>query len=139
MALNTKLYFPNPTKSRTLGLSGTIQSDAYSYSTLYTVLSTETLKIRDGVFQIQYNNTSGAVNEGYVILDISGKEIVVFSNNNIGASVRTSTIVTLSDLGISNVELAIGDTIKIKYIYPAAIGAYTGTIKATLFLDDYTA
>ena len=115
MALNKQLYMTNPTKARTLGLSDTIRSDAYGYATIYTVLSTETLVIRDGVFSIYGENTSGVLNQGTVILDISGKEFVLYNNNNIAGSDIINETFTLGDKGLQGIILATGDTIKIKY------------------------
>lgn len=139
MALNTKIYYPNVSKGKTIGLSDTIRSDAYAYTTLYTVTISETLVIREGIFQITGSNTSGVINQGMIILDISGKEIVLYSENEIGAAAYINEIITLSDKGVNNITLVSGDTIKIKYIYPNALGAYTANIKSTLFIDDYTA
>jgi hypothetical protein len=139
MALNTRIYYPNVSKGKTLGLSDTIRSDAYAYATLYTVTISETLVIREGIFNIVGSNTSGTVNEGMIILDITGKEIVLYSENQIGASAYINETITLSDKGVNNITLVSGDTIKIKYVHPNALGAYTANIKATLFIDDYTA
>ena len=139
MALNRTIYFPNPTKAKTYGLSDTVRSDAYAYATIYTVTGAETLNIAEGSFTIYGSNTSGVVNSGLVILDISGKETVVISDQNIGAAATIDRTVTLGELGLNNIVLATGDTIKIKYVYPNALGAYTAYIKATLFIQDYTA
>lgn len=139
MALNRTIYFPNPTKARTYGLSDTVRSDAYVYTTIYTVTGAETLQIKDGIFQIDGSNTSGVINEAKIILDISGKEIVLFCDNNIADVAIINTTVTLSDLGLSNIVLATGDTIKIKFVYPNALGAYTASIKATIIVEDFTA
>ncbi len=139
MALNKQIYLTNPTKSRTMGLSDTIRSDAYAYATLYTVLISETVLIRDGVFSISGTIDSPAANEGRVILDISGKEIVLYQNNVLPLLTVFNETFTLASLGLNNIILATGDTIKIKYVYPNALGAYTAIIKSTLFIEDYTA
>lgn len=139
MALNRTIYFPNPTKAKTIGLSDTVRSDTYVYSTLYTVGGAETTRIAEGSFTIYGSNTSGVVNSGLVILDISGKEIVVISNQGIAGSATIDRTITLGELGLNNIQLATGDTIKIKYVYPNALGAYTSSIKATLLLEDFTA
>lgn len=139
MALNKTIYFPNPSKAKTIGLSDTVRSDTYVYSTLYTVGGSETTRIAEGSFTIYGSNTSGVVNSGLVILDISGKEIVVISNQNIAGSDTIDRTITLGELGLNNIQLATGDTIKIKYVYPNALGAYTAYIKATLLLEDFTA
>jgi len=139
MALNKQIYLPNPTKARVMGLSDTIRSDAYAYTAIYTVLITETVKIRDAVFSISGVNDSPAVNEGRVILDISGKEIVLYQDTDIAISEIINETFTLSEKGLDGIILATGDTIKVKYIYPVAIAAYTAKIKTTLFIEDYTA
>lgn len=139
MALNTRIYYPNVSKGKTIGLSDTIRSDAYAYATLYTVLVTETLVIREGVFSIYGSNTSGVINQGTVILDISGKEFVLYDYNQIGAAAYINETFTLGDRGLNNIPLVTGDTIKIKYVYPNALGAYTANIKSSLIIDDYTA
>lgn len=139
MALNKQLYMTNPTKARTLGLSDTVRSDVYAYATIYTVLITETLVIRDGVFSIYGSNTSGVTNGALVILDISGKEFVLYSDNNIASSANINATFTLRDKGLEGIVLATGDTIKIKFIYPNASGAYTAFIKSALIVEDYTA
>lgn len=139
MALNRTIYFPNPLKAKTYGLSDTVRSDAYAYATIYTVTGAETLQIVDGVFQIDGTNDSGVLNEAKIILDISGKEIVLYCNNNIAGADIINTTVTFTDLSLAPIMLATGDTIKIKFIYPDAAGAYTANIKATIFLQDFTA
>lgn len=139
MALNRTIYFPNPTKAKTIGISDTVRSDAFAYATLYTVGGAETTRIAEGSFTIYGSNTSGAVNAGLVVLDISGKEIVLISDQNIAASDIIDNTITLGQLGLNNIQLATGDTIKIKYVYPNALGAYTAYIKATITLEDFTA
>lgn len=141
MALNKLIYFANPTKARTLGLSDTIRADVYAYATIYTVLVTETLSIKDVVVNLFGENTSGAIADGRVILDISGKEIVLYSNNNIGVAALVNENITMStDIGISNIVLSTGDTIKLKYIYDSAgAGTYSATMKGTIILEDFTA
>ena len=141
MALNKIINFANLSKARTLGLSDTIRSDVYAYAAIYTVLVTETLSIKDIVINIFGSNTSGAVADGRVILDISGKEFVLYSNNNIGAAALVNENITMSrDIGISDIVLSTGDTIKLKYIYDSSgAGTYTATMKAAIILEDYTA
>ena len=139
MALYFRLPFPNPEKARTLGLSDTIQSDAYGYTALYTVTGAETLQIIDGIFHVDGSNTSGVLNEVKMILDISGKETVLHCDNNIGVSALINTTVTFADLSLGPITLATGDTITLKCIYPVAAGAYTANFKGTLFLADFTA
>lgn len=141
MALNKIISFANPSKARTLGLSDTIRSDVHAYAVIYTVLVTETLSIKDVVVNLFGSNTSGAVADGRVILDISGKEIVLYSNNNIGAAGLVNENITMSrDIGIYDIVLSTGDTIKLKYIYDSAgAGSYSATMKATIILEDFTA
>lgn len=140
MALNRTIYFPNPTKAKTYGLSDTVRADNYVYSTIYTVTGSETLQIRDGIFHIYGSNTSGVVNAAMIILDISGKEIVIYNDTAIAGAATINVTKTLAtDLQMSPIILATGDTIKIKFVYPVALGAYTANIKATLFIEDFTA
>ena len=139
MALNKQIYFPNPSKARIIGLSDTIRSDAYAYSTLYTVLVTETLSIKDGIFQFSLTNGADPQNI-YVTLDISGKEIVLYRGYGVTGLATVNDTVTLKDLNLGGIVLATGDTIKIKFTYENGITAPTdGDIKATLFIEDYTA
>lgn len=139
MALNRTIYFANPENARTLGLSDTIRSDAYVYTALYTVTGAETLQIIDGIFHVDGSNTSGAINEVKMILDIAGNEIVMYCDNNIGAAALVNTTVTFADLSLGPITLATGDTITLKCVYPDAAGAYTANFKGTLFLADFTA
>lgn len=139
MALNRTIYFPNPTKAKTYGLSDTVRADNYAYTTIYTVTGSETLQIKDGIFHIYGSNTSGVVNGAKIILDISGKEIVIYSDNAIAGSADINITKTFTDLQLGPIILTTGDTIKIKFVYPVALGAYTASIKSTLFLDDFTA
>lgn len=140
MALNRTIYFPNPTKNKTYGFSDTVRSDAYVYSTLYTVTGSETLQVRDLIFTIYGSNTSGVLNGALVILDIAGKEIVLYSDNAIAGAANINVTKSLAtDLQLAPIPLATGETIKIKFVYPVASGAYIAFIKATLILDDFTA
>lgn len=140
MALNRTIYFPNPTKAKTYGISDTVRADNYVYSTIYTVTGAETLQIKDVIFTIYGSNTSGVVNGALVILDISGKEIVLYANNAIAGSADINVTKTMStDLQLAPIILTTGDTIKLKFVYPVALGAYIASIKATIITEDFTA
>lgn len=137
MALNQRIYFANPTRSRTYGLTDTIREDGYAYSTLYTVVSTETCKITDGNFAINYYTTDAGYY--YVKLTINSLKITLYQAYT-AATTRVYTRFTLGDLGLSNIPLKTGDTIKIEFVYTTGIAApSTSKIDSLIVLDDLTA
>lgn len=138
MALNTKIYFPNPTKARVMGFSDDIRVDSHSYTPIYTTTLTETVCIRDAIFAINIG-TGADPQDIYCILDISGNEIVVYARHKIAGGTTVNENITLNDLGITNIFLAPGDTITVKLTYKTGTLAATGSIKTTLFIEDYTA
>lgn len=137
MALNQKIYFANPTKARTYGLNDVIREDGYSYSTIYTVVSTETVEITEGNFAINYLTVDACYI--YVNLLINGVKFGLYQQY-VGAATRGTSIFNLTDLGLSRMVLKTGDTIKVEFVYTTGTaGAPSGAIKAALLLNDYTA
>ncbi len=137
MALNQQLYLINPTKSKTYGLNDTIRYNTYAYTTIYTVLSTETLVIKNGFIGIDYIN-GATVNVMQVNITIGTKKINLW-RKEVAAAAQEAVRFSLNDVDVHNIILATGDTIKIEFIHSDAGLAPTGNITALLYLEDYTA
>lgn len=138
MAINTAIALPNPTKAKTYGLNDVIREDGVAYAALYTVLSSETLRIKQGNFAINYLT---GVSPCYisVYLTINSIRFTVYEQY-VAASTRAVANVQLSTLNLDNLNLKTGDTIKVEYVYTTGTATPpTGSIKAALMIDDYTA
>lgn len=140
MALNTQNSLPNPTKAKTIGLSDILREDGYSYSTLLTVLSSQTYKIEDGTFSIYYKETAG-VNPivVHVFITIGTKRLPVFIDN-VAANGSGEQLINLKDVITTGITLTTGDTVKIEFVYTgldAGTGTGSGKIYSTLLINDY--
>ena len=138
MSLNQQIYFPNPLKTRTYGINDVIRADGYGYATLYTVLVSETLKIKDGSFSIDFLTDALEASYIKVILSINSLNFVLYNTWN-DVATKGWTHFTLASQGLDNITLKTGDTITIQYVYSASTHLPTGNIKAAIILEDYTA
>jgi hypothetical protein len=137
MAINTSIAIPNVTKTKTYGLNDVIREDGYGYATLYTVLNSETLRIKQGMFAIDYLTVDACYISVY--LTINSIRFTLFQDY-ITATTRGNTKVAMTDLNIENLNLKTGDTIKIEFVYTTGIASPpSGDIKAGLLIEDFTA
>ncbi len=142
MALNSQVYAANPLKAKTIGLSDILRISGYSYTTLLTVLNSQTLKIEDGTFSIIYAETIGTYPIAIsVYINISGLRIPLVITR-VEASGFGQQLVNLKDVITTPITLKIGDTIFLEYVYEktpdsASIGTGTGSINGTLVINDY--
>lgn len=137
MALNKQIYITNPTHSKILGLNDTIRYNTYVYSTIYTVLNTETIILRNGFIGIDYVNGVNA-NVMQVNLTIGSIKFPLY-RELIGVSASGALRFSLNDKDLGNILLSTGDTIKIEFIHSDAALLPTGNISASLYFEDYTA
>ena len=138
MAGNKIIYVTNPTKPpRLLGLNDTIRYNTYAYATLYTVLSTETLILRNGFIGIDYVNGANA-NVIQVNLTIGTIKYSLY-RERAGVDATEAIRFSLNDKDLGNILLSTGDTIKIEFIHSDAALLPTGNITASLYFEDYTA
>ena len=138
MAGNKIIYVTNPVKPpRLMGLNDTIRYNTYAYATIYTVLSTETLILRNGFIGIDYVNgaTPNVIQVNLTIGTIKHSLYREYALANAIESVRFS----LNDKDLGNLLVSTGDTIKIEFIHSDAGLAPTGNISASLYFEDYTA
>lgn len=137
MALNKQIYITNPTKSKIIGLNDTIRYNTYVYATVYTVLNTETIILKNGFIGIDYVNGASA-NVMQVNITISGHKFCLW-RELIGSADTGALRFSLNDKDMGNILLSTGDTIKIEFIHSDAGLSPTGNITASLYFDDYTA
>jgi len=142
MALNTQLAQANILKSKTIGLIDDIRADGYSYTTLLTVLNSQTLKIEDGVFSFSYAESAGTnpIIVG-IFINISGLRIPIHYESILPNGYNEG-LITLKDILVSPIVLKTGDTITIEFVFlgkagAGPIGTGTGKINATLLINDY--
>lgn len=141
MALNTQVSVANPLKAKTIGLTDSIQVDGNVYTTLLTVLSTQTLKIEDGVFGVSYKEIGGTDPIRIAIyINISGLRIPILYKT-LAPDEEGIEIINLKDIILTPITLKTGDTVFIEYVYRQAIGGSGGTgggnINCTLLINDY--
>ncbi len=138
MAGNKIIYVTNPTKPpRIIGLNDTIRYNTYVYSTIYTVLNTETLILRNGFIGIDYVNGATA-NTMQVNLTIGTVKFSLW-REYIAINGISALRFSLNEKDLGNILLSTGDTIKLEFIHSDAGLAPTGNISASLYFEDYTA
>ena len=137
MVLNRTIYFPNPSKSLTYGLNDVIRRDNYTYTAIFTVSGTTTLKLSNGFFAIDY--AVGATAQQIEVNIGIGTKLVPLFKEYVDVGILGTSRFTLQDLGINDIFLSTGDQITIQFTYHDSTNAPTGNIMATLYFEDYTA
>ena len=138
MAGNKIIYTTNATKApRLIGLNDTIRYNTYVYATIYTVLSTETLILKNGFIGFDYINGAN-VNVIQVNLTIGSIKYNLY-RASVAANAVLADRFSLNDLNLGNILMSTGDTIKVEFIHSDAGLLPTGNINAALYFEDYTA
>ncbi len=134
MALNEKIYLPNPTKSSSVGTSSVSTGGG---TTIYTAAN-DNIYIKDFVVTLRFVSAGSTTAGVEIILKIGTAYIKIYEIENTLASgdIYTKTV-TSKDLGFEGTFIQTGDTITATKVETGAPTSSLATV--ALSIQDYSA